>query len=107
MQSQPTGEEILDQCLIAFGAGAGTHKVTLDAVRELRQQYLERCSKHADTWEKDAQGVLLNARMLGLLCAIRADRDPGAWINRAQLLEALADLPRIWEPKLLVICPWC
>ncbi len=101
----PTAEEIADLCLVSFGAGAGTHKVTTRALNAMRSHYLGPITSLAGTWDKDGEAVLTNARELGRVCAELAGSEESTFIDVSHFKQGAKELQRLWEQHALIGCP--
>ncbi len=101
----PTAEQIADQCLVAFGAGAGTYNVTARTLRTMRSHYLGPITSLAGTWDKDGEAVLTNARELGRVCAELAGSEGSTFIDVSHFKQGAKELQRLWEQHALIGCP--
>jgi hypothetical protein len=101
----PSAIEITDQCLIAFGAGAGTANVTPSALRAIRSRYFKPVTSLASAWDEDGEVVLRNARELGRICAELAAKAGRPTIGVQQFRQAIGELRKLWKTGILPNCP--
>jgi len=101
----PSATEIADQCLIAFGAGAGTANVTPSALRAIRSRYFEPITSLASTWDENGEAVLFNARELGRICAELSANAGRPAIGAQQFRQAIGELRKLWETGKGPVCP--
>jgi hypothetical protein len=105
---QYSAQNILDQCLIAFGQGCGPILVTVEAVAAVRTAYQRRIEQYGGDWDADCLLVLEYARMVGRLAADKALADGSLQVEAGHVTSALSELEaRIaaggaWRP-----CPLC
>lgn len=83
-------EERLSHMFVAFGQGAGSINVTIDAVQAARQQYRSVVQANIDTWEVNAPVLTEYARALGRTAAALAALNGEGAITAARYTESSA-----------------
>ena len=102
-------EEIVGQCWIVFGQGAGSMGVLREAITAGRKQYIKLFGRHAETWDSDALEVLEFVRAAGRLAAQMAADDGLGAIGAKHLKRAALRVFRLGERRVfpLADCPYC
>jgi hypothetical protein len=104
-----TPEEILAQCLIALGQGAGDLFFSPSGVRVVRESYMRRISDYAASWNEDAPSILNQARAMGRIAADIASAGGASIVNGESMTLAMRRLEegltagRYWP----LGCRWC
>lgn len=102
-------EDILAQCLIALGQGAGDFYFAPSGVQAVRSIYWDRITEHAGTWSTDAPNILNQARALGRIAADFASADGAAVVTGDHFKKSVRSFERGQDQGLFwpLGCRWC
>ena len=104
-----TAEQILAQLFIAFGQGAGTMIVSLEAIEAATREYKPAIEKSAHKWNEIVLATLEYARAVGRIAAFQAIQggrnviSEGDW--RAAADQVYEQANKVKTPYLF--CPIC
>ena len=96
-------EDQLVQLLLAFSQGAGSHLLSIDAIRTAREQYGDAIRKNVENWQSALPAALFFARSLGAVAAHLAAGEGRQFIEPSDFIEAIRRSAK--EPR--IDCPFC
>jgi hypothetical protein len=102
-------EDIVGQCWVAFGQGAGSMKVSREAIAAGRKHYTDYFSNHIATWDDDSLQMLEFVQAAGRLAAHLATFEGFAVIGPRHLQRATVKIFRKAEERHFAMgdCPYC
>jgi hypothetical protein len=96
-------EDRIVQLMLAFAQGAGTHLMSIAAIRAARDQYEDLIRDYGDDWYAALPAAVFFSRALGSAAAHLAASEGGQFIEPSHFAEA----SRRTSIRPLIDCPFC
>src|SRR5262249_43992129 len=96
-------EDRIVQLMLAFGQGAGSHLLSIAAIRAARQLYWQRVADYGGDWYEALPGAVFFARALGAAAAHLAATDGRQFIEPEHFIEA----SKRTSVHAFIDCPFC
>ena len=96
-------EDRIVQLLLAFSQGAGSHLLTIPAIRTARELYEGRIRDYGDDWDAALPAAVFYARALGSVSAHLAASEGRQFIDPSHVGEA----SRKTSISPQIRCPFC
>ncbi len=96
-------EDRIVQLMIAFGQGAGSHLMSIAAIRTARELYLDKVAEYEGDWYEALPAAVFFARALGAAAAHLAATDGHQFIEPSHFVEA----SKRTSVHAFIDCPFC